>query len=93
MVNVKHVFFSFTDGLIGILQTDENHLRHGYGSMVSKAIARKVADIGQDVYAAIHEENIASRSVYDKFGAFPIGNNYCIVTENAWAAGERYLNT
>lgn len=71
IVNVYHEWFSFTDGLIGILQTDENHLRHGYGSLVSKAIARKIADIGQDVYCAIHEENIASRSVYDKFGAFP----------------------
>lgn len=47
----------------------------------------------QDVYSAIHKENKASRFVFEKIGATPISNVYCIATENAWIACEKFLHT
>lgn len=76
--------FSFADGLIGILQTDEQHLGHGYGSLVVKAVAKKIAEMGHDSYAAVNEKNLASCALFSRLGFISIGNVYCIVTLNAW---------
>lgn len=76
--------FSFVDGLIGILQTDEQYQGHGYGSLVVRASAKKFAQMGRDSYAAVNEKNIASRKLFSRLGFVPIGYVYCIVTENAW---------
>lgn len=72
------------DGLIGILQTDEQYQGHGYGSLVVKSVAKITAQMGQDSYAAVNENNIASRTLFSRLGFIPIGYVYCIVTENAW---------
>lgn len=78
--------FSYADGVMGILQTDEQYLRRGYGSLVLKAAARKVAQMGHDIYSAVNEANIPSQKVVDRVGYNRIGYVYCIVTENAWNA-------
>lgn len=74
------------DGLIAILQTDEQYLGHGYGSLVVKAIAKKIAQLGHSSYSAVNEKNSASRALFSRVGFIPIGHVYCIVTANAWAS-------
>lgn len=83
-INDFSTIFRMPDGLIGILQTDEKYQGHGYASSVVKASAKKFAQMGRDSYAAVNEGNIASRALFSKLGFVPIGDVYCIVTENAW---------
>lgn len=77
------ISFSLPDGFIGILQTDAEWYSHGFGSLVVKAVAKKVAEMGQDIYATINEKNYASQSLFEKLGATELGCIHCIVTENA----------
>lgn len=72
--------------MIGVLQTDEKYQGQGYGSLVAKVFAKKVAEMDQDIYSSVNEKNQPSRALFEKLGANPIGNIYCIVTENAWKA-------
>lgn len=78
--------------MIGVLQTDKNYLGHGYGSLVAKAISKKIAELNQDTYFAVSESNHACRSMFEKFGASSIGNIYCIVTENAWKLDTKFAH-
>lgn len=82
--------FSFPDGLLGILQTDENYYGNGYGSLVCQAISREIGEMGHDMYSAVNEANTPSRALFIKLGAKSIDSVYCIATENAWIAGEKY---
>lgn len=79
--------------MLGILQTDEKWFGHGFGSLVVKAISKKIAEMDQDIYCEINESNRASRSIFEKIGASSIDHIYCIVTENAWKADTKRVNT
>lgn len=63
----------------------------GYGSLVVKALAKKMAEMGRDMYSAVNEENMPSKTLFSRLGAKSIGYVYCIATENAWTAGSKYL--
>lgn len=63
------------------LGTDKDHRRYGYGSIIVKALAKKVAELGQDPYATIFEANTASRTLFVKNGFREIGKAYWIFTK------------
>lgn len=79
--------------MLGVLQTNEEYMGQGFGSLVVKDISKKIAELDQDIYIEIAEKNQASRSLFEKFGATSIGNIYCIVTENAWNADKKNVCT
>lgn len=67
--------------MLGILQTDENHLGRGYGALVLKHVSKQIAELGHDVYAGVMEENTPSRRLFEgKLGAKLIGKTQWILT-------------
>lgn len=57
---------------MGILQTDKKYAGHGYGTLVTKYMSKKVAEMGFDVYVEIVENNMPSKSLFEKLGFKPI---------------------
>lgn len=59
----------YDNGSIGVLQVDENHLRKGYGSLIAKALSRKIAEeFDCDITALIKYDNVGSISMFSKLG-------------------------
>lgn len=50
------------------LQTDKEHLGHGYGTLVKKALSKKIAEAGWDVYTTARETNVVARRLFEKLG-------------------------
>uniref|UniRef100_A0A182M339 N-acetyltransferase domain-containing protein n=1 Tax=Anopheles culicifacies TaxID=139723 RepID=A0A182M339_9DIPT len=50
-------------GLLGVVAQ-----RKGYGSLVIKAIARRLAEQGYSTYASVRHTNVASRKLFEKLG-------------------------
>lgn len=70
---------SMQTGSLGILQVDEEHLRKGYGELVTKAITKEIAlksDI--DVTANIVFDNLKSSNLFTKLGFKDIDKNFWI---------------
>lgn len=63
-------------GLFSGLQTHDSYRQHGFGSLVTKALAKKVAEMGHDSYAGIADENISSRRLFEKVGFRATGRLY-----------------
>uniref|UniRef100_A0A182T8E3 N-acetyltransferase domain-containing protein n=1 Tax=Anopheles maculatus TaxID=74869 RepID=A0A182T8E3_9DIPT len=59
-------------GLLGVVAQ-----RKGYGSLVIKAIARRLAEQGYSTYASVRLTNVASRQLFEKLG-------FRIVGEASW---------
>lgn len=51
--------------------------------MVLKYNSKTIAEMGHDVYAGVLEENIPSRSLFDKLGFKHNSTVYWIITPNA----------
>lgn len=66
-------FFSYPNGLLGALQTDDKYFGHGYGSLVTRLLSKQIAKMGFDVYADIYERNTAFRSLFGKLGFKVVG--------------------
>lgn len=73
--------FRLESGLLGVLQTEEKYYGHGYGSLVTKYVAKKVAEFGFDVYAEVAEDNKPSRSLFNKLGFESVGEVHWILTK------------
>lgn len=71
------------------LQTDDNYRGHGYASLVVKAISKRIAELGHDVYAGIFEDNIPSQRLFGKIGFRKVAHFNWIITKHSWHAGER----
>lgn len=68
-----------TTGSLGILQVDEQHLRKGYGEIVTKAITKKIALKSEiDVTANITFSNLKSFNLFTKLGFKDIDKNFWI---------------
>lgn len=67
------------------LQTDKDHFGHGYGSLVTKALSKRIAEMGHDLYTGIFEVNKASRTLFEKLGYRTIGRYYWPCTELNWS--------
>lgn len=77
--------FSLPVGLVGGLETDKHHYGKGYGSLVTRVLANKIAGMGDDVFAAIYLDNVPSHSLFKKLGFKPIGKVYFIKTKINWS--------
>ncbi|XP_055307319.1 uncharacterized protein LOC129571539 isoform X2 [Sitodiplosis mosellana] len=75
-------------GLLGVLQTDQEFYGRGYATLVKKAIARKVAESGDDIYYDIFANNTAARNLANKLGFKIIGEVYWIATKITWTTDD-----
>ncbi|XP_050082232.1 uncharacterized protein LOC126569294 [Anopheles aquasalis] len=60
--------FRLQAGALGALQVDPDYLRRGFGTVVTIAIAKKVAALGHDCYALVNGTNIPSRRMFQGLG-------------------------
>lgn len=59
----------YDNGAIGVLQVDSKQRRKGYGTVMAKAMAKKIAEESDmDVTAQIHHLNETSISMFKKIG-------------------------
>lgn len=59
----------YDNGALGAVQVDENHLRKGYGSLVTKAMSKKIAgEYDLDVIGFIVATNENSLKMFAKLG-------------------------
>lgn len=72
-------------GLVGGLETDKQHFGHGYGSTVTKALSKKIAEMGDDIYAAVYDDNIPSHSLFKKLGFKRVGEVFFVSTKITWS--------
>lgn len=70
--------------MIAALQTDEKYFGFGYAKLVTKCLAKMIAESGDDVYATIHKENIASQRLFTGLGFEPAGDLVWTVTKYDW---------
>ncbi|XP_058818039.1 uncharacterized protein LOC131681315 [Topomyia yanbarensis] len=60
--------FRLQAGPLGALQVDEKHLKKGYGTIVTVAMANKLAAMQQDCFALVSSGNIPSKRMFEKLG-------------------------
>lgn len=66
-------------GSLSTLQVDEKHLRKGYGSLIAKAISKKIATENDvDITSNVVFENFKSLNLFDKLGYEEVDKNYWI---------------
>ncbi|KAH8391799.1 hypothetical protein KR215_004096, partial [Drosophila sulfurigaster] len=80
-------------GYLGALQVSSSHQRRGFGSLVTKEIARRIGCLGQDVMALVNPQNTPSRVMFDKLGFKVIDQCHWLRTqplngEFTWPEGE-----
>lgn len=63
------------------LQTHESYQKQGLGTLVSKALAKRVAELGHDSYTTIFDDNIASQNLVEKIGFQAKGKVYLLRTK------------
>lgn len=63
-----------------VLQVDDNHLRKGYATIITKALSKEIADERElDINANIIYSNVKSMELFKKLGFKVIDNNSFIV--------------
>lgn len=73
--------FKTAIGQIGMLQTMDEFKRKGYGSLVTRIIAKSLAEEGIQPFATITENNEASKEMFNKIGfQFLWFSNYILVS-------------
>lgn len=60
--------FRWPSGSVLALQTDKNHRGCGYGTLVTRAYSKQIAEMGRDVYAGVYKTNAASRALFERLG-------------------------
>ncbi|XP_058122351.1 uncharacterized protein LOC131293172 [Anopheles ziemanni] len=60
-------------GAHGVLQVPIEHSRKGYGTIIAKAMAKKLAKMGHNSYAYVTDTNEPSRALFDKIGFQNVG--------------------
>ncbi|EDW29266.1 GL18506 [Drosophila persimilis] len=63
-------------GALGLLQVLESHKRLGLGSLMVRALSKKINDLGESVVAPVVTQNSASRGMFEKIGFQPIDKVY-----------------
>lgn len=71
-------------GLIMTLQTDKNHFGKGYGELVTKALAKQIAEMGHDLYTGVFPDNKPSITLFRKLGFEQIGKVHWVCTKLNW---------
>lgn len=54
--------------MLGAIQVVNDQLGKGYGSIVCRAITKKLGEMGEDVFAAVGEHNIPSNKMFTRAG-------------------------
>lgn len=75
----------FSTGLLLALQTDKGHYGHGYGSLVTKALSKIIAEMGYDIIGGVFDVNIASRTLFERLGFKTTENIRWVRTDFDWA--------
>ncbi|KAL7043377.1 hypothetical protein ACKWTF_001480 [Chironomus riparius] len=66
-----------------VLQVDENHLRKGYATIITKALSKLIADErGLDINANIICSNVKSMGLFEKLSFKVIDNNSFVIVRN-----------
>ncbi|XP_038106884.1 uncharacterized protein LOC119766421 [Culex quinquefasciatus] len=60
--------FQWQTGAIGPLEVLPEHYRKGYGTLLTKAIARELAGRGRNCYGNVSETNVASIGMFERLG-------------------------
>lgn len=55
-------------GLLGAMQVDDGFRRKGYGTLILKAITRKIGELGEDVCACVLTDNLPSIRTFENVG-------------------------
>lgn len=88
LYNWSYRFYRNINGLLGALQTDEQHCGKGYATIVLKAISRQIAQLGHDIYAGIFAKNTPSRGLFEKLGFELVGEVHFISTPISWTEAD-----
>lgn len=73
----------YDNGLLALLQVDNQHKRKGYGSLIAKAFSKQIAEsYSLDVGATVVHENLASRTMFEKIGFQIVGPHTWFVLKN-----------
>lgn len=72
--------FRFQSGILGALQVKENFVKRGFGTLVTKAMCKILAEQNQDSIALIADTNIASKATFKALGFEIIDCCYWIKT-------------
>lgn len=56
--------------------------------MVTKQLSKEIAEMGDDVYAAIYPDNVPSKSLFKKLGFEPVGEIYFVATNINWSSAD-----
>lgn len=67
-------------GPLGALQVDDKYFRLGYGSLVCKAMAKKLANMNMDTIAFTDTNNLSAQSMLKKIGFKIIDDGYWLKT-------------
>ena len=63
-------------GTLAGLQVDENHQRKGLGALIVRAMAKQLAESGEDTITSVIHENEASQATFRKLGFQYIGRSF-----------------
>lgn len=84
------MWFRSSNGLISALQTDQNHYGHGYGLLVTKAISKKIAEMGTNPCSTVYEWNTPSRRIFEKLGYKEMGSIFHMFTKRKSSLKEHF---
>lgn len=62
------VVLRFAAGPLGVLQVDDEYRGRGYGTLVCKAMTKKLGEAGDDVFGCVFEANTPSRKMFENCG-------------------------
>lgn len=71
---------SFQTGVLGALQVDSQHVGKGYGSIVCRAITKRLGDMGHDAFTCVGQDNAPSNRVFLSAGYKVIDKTYWLRT-------------
>lgn len=72
--------FVWPTGAIGPLEVAKDHFRKGYGTLITKAIAREVAKVGLNCYGTVVSTNAPSIAMFNKLGFQRLETTYYVRT-------------
>lgn len=66
--------------MLGAIQVDSKHRGKGYGTIVCRAVTKKLAELGEDAFACVSENNIQSNRMFSSAGFMVVDRAYWLRT-------------
>ncbi|KFB49109.1 AGAP008627-PA-like protein [Anopheles sinensis] len=76
--------FRLQAGPLGALQVDPKYLRRGFGTIVTVAVAKQIAALGQDCFALVNATNVPSRKMFERIMA-KTADQLMEISYNEWS--------